>query len=415
MRDWSIRLWPVLCVGLLSVSASAEAQCESQWWPHPGAGLNWVSVFTVWRGDLVAWGSITPVGGSPIDGLDRWDGATWSLIASGLSPGPGFTAPDVNAMSVYGQNLILGGYFDTAGGTSVSNIVGWDGASWYALGSGLGVSSYEGVRSLAEYEGELYVGGLITQAGGQPASRIARWDGTSWSPVGSGANGPVEALAVFQGDLIAGGNFNTIGGQFTTIGRWDGTQWHAMNLFGTVLVTDLLVHSGQLYAAIIGDFGLSGVERWTGSEWIPVAPYSNTWNLYSLSSHDGDLIGGGVLTSFAPPGYSAIRRWSSSSWASLGSGIPEPATVYALETHDHVLYVGGNFQTAGGLPSPHWARWGCACYADCNNSSSLTIADFGCFQAAFAAGDPYADCNNSSSLTIADFGCFQAKFAAGCP
>ncbi len=55
------------------------------------------------------------------------------------------------------------------------------------------------------------------------------------------------------------------------------------------------------------------------------------------------------------------------------------------------------------------------CYPDCNNSGTLTIADFGCFQAAFAAGDPYADCNNSSSLTIADFGCFQAAFAAGCP
>ncbi len=29
--------------------------------------------------------------------------------------------------------------------------------------------------------------------------------------------------------------------------------------------------------------------------------------------------------------------------------------------------------------------------------------------------NPYADCNASSSLTIADFGCFQTAFAAGCP
>jgi hypothetical protein len=55
------------------------------------------------------------------------------------------------------------------------------------------------------------------------------------------------------------------------------------------------------------------------------------------------------------------------------------------------------------------------CYPDCNNSGTLTIADFGCFQAAFANNDPYADCNNSGTLTIADFGCFQAAFAAGCP
>ncbi len=52
---------------------------------------------------------------------------------------------------------------------------------------------------------------------------------------------------------------------------------------------------------------------------------------------------------------------------------------------------------------------------DCNQSNTLTIADFGCFQSKFAGGDPYADCNQSSTLTIADFGCFQAKFATGCP
>ncbi len=58
---------------------------------------------------------------------------------------------------------------------------------------------------------------------------------------------------------------------------------------------------------------------------------------------------------------------------------------------------------------------GTPCYPDCNQSGTLTIADFGCFQAAFAANNMYADCNNSGTLTIADFGCFQAAFAAGCP
>ena len=55
------------------------------------------------------------------------------------------------------------------------------------------------------------------------------------------------------------------------------------------------------------------------------------------------------------------------------------------------------------------------CYADCNEDGALTVADFGCFQTAFVAGDPYADCNADGSLTVADFGCFQTKFVAGCP
>ncbi len=58
---------------------------------------------------------------------------------------------------------------------------------------------------------------------------------------------------------------------------------------------------------------------------------------------------------------------------------------------------------------------GNTCYPDCNGVGGLTIADFGCFQTKFVAGDPYADCNGVGGLTIADFGCFQTKFVAGCP
>lgn len=55
------------------------------------------------------------------------------------------------------------------------------------------------------------------------------------------------------------------------------------------------------------------------------------------------------------------------------------------------------------------------CYPDCNQSASLTVADFGCFQTKFAGNDPYADCNADQLFTVADFGCFQTKFAQGCP
>jgi hypothetical protein len=56
-----------------------------------------------------------------------------------------------------------------------------------------------------------------------------------------------------------------------------------------------------------------------------------------------------------------------------------------------------------------------SCYPDCNGDGNLTVADFGCFQTKFVAGDPYADCNASGSLTVADFGCFQTQFVGGCP
>ncbi|MFM9996612.1 MAG: hypothetical protein ACKVU4_12530 [Phycisphaerales bacterium] len=55
------------------------------------------------------------------------------------------------------------------------------------------------------------------------------------------------------------------------------------------------------------------------------------------------------------------------------------------------------------------------CYADCNLSGTLTLADFGCFQGKYVLGDLYADCNASGGLSLADFGCFQSKYVLGCP
>ncbi|MFM9996158.1 MAG: hypothetical protein ACKVU4_10190 [Phycisphaerales bacterium] len=62
-----------------------------------------------------------------------------------------------------------------------------------------------------------------------------------------------------------------------------------------------------------------------------------------------------------------------------------------------------------GWPYPSW------CYADCNDSCTLTVADFGCFQGKYVLGDLFADCNQSGTLTVADFGCFQGKYVLGCP
>jgi len=63
---------------------------------------------------------------------------------------------------------------------------------------------------------------------------------------------------------------------------------------------------------------------------------------------------------------------------------------------------------------------GPACYANCDGSPGspmLTVADFGCFINAFAAGSAYANCDASTTppvLNVADFSCFLNAFAAGC-
>jgi hypothetical protein len=58
---------------------------------------------------------------------------------------------------------------------------------------------------------------------------------------------------------------------------------------------------------------------------------------------------------------------------------------------------------------------GATCYPDCNGDGALNLSDFGCFQTAFALGQPYADCNGDGVRNLSDFGCFQTQFALGCP
>jgi hypothetical protein len=126
------------------------------------------------------------------------------------------------AFTVYNNELIAGGNFTTAGGVSANYIARWNGTRWAPLGSGMN----DAVRDLTVYNGELIAGGRFTTAGGVSASRIARWDGTSWAPLGSGMGGGqrydhVEALTVYNGELIAGGWFTTAGGNASDFwARW---------------------------------------------------------------------------------------------------------------------------------------------------------------------------------------------------
>ena len=82
------------------------------------------------------------------------------------------------------------------------------------------------VHALTVYNGELIAGGEFTNAGGVPANYIAKWNGISWSPLGSGTNAEVDALTVFNGELIAGGRFTNAGGvDVNFIAKWNGTSW----------------------------------------------------------------------------------------------------------------------------------------------------------------------------------------------
>jgi len=206
----------------------------------------------VQRWDGVAWTSLhfaVPGGGEPKtllvfdDGSGpglyalgqvwaRWNGSTWTPVASFLPGYRNLTAHDDGTGQAFyftisdsiGSNdrvarvtatghEFLGGHLD--------NIV-WDLAS-FDDGTGAGPELF----AAGMFKNELTVPGV------RPLRFLAKWDGTSWSQVPGVPDRHIRSLHVHDDGngpaLYAGGRFEATGaGPAAHIARWDGTSWSTL-------------------------------------------------------------------------------------------------------------------------------------------------------------------------------------------
>jgi hypothetical protein len=131
----------------------------------------------------------------------------------------------------YGNDLVVCGEFDRAGNKHVSGIIRWNGTKWDSLGSGLsgnipGTAPVMYPHDLCLFGNDLVVAGNFQNAGGQTVNGIARWDGTQWHPLGSGFNSTVYGICVYNGELYAGGDFTMSGSNVVSyIAKWNGSSW----------------------------------------------------------------------------------------------------------------------------------------------------------------------------------------------
>ncbi len=341
----------------LIVPARAQTFSDADW-GSLGSGVNGVvEALTMSGTNLYVGGEFTTAGGVAVNEIAKWNGSAWSALGSGLAPGG--TGTVVRALAVIGTNLYAGGAFSG----SVGSVAKWNGSSWSALGSGMNGCLY----ALAVIGTDLYAGGTFTSAGGVPANYIAKWDGSAWSALGSGTGGNdpyVNALAVIGTDLYAGGSFSTAGGVTVNgIAKWDGNAWTAlgsgMGAYSAYPSVYALAVSGtNLYAG--GDFTNAGgvpanyIAKWHGTAWsalgLGVCPFS-------LAVSGTDLYAGGAFTTAGGVSANYIAKWDGSAWSALGSGVTGGAWVLALAADGagH-LFVGGGFTNAGGVPANNIAQ-----------------------------------------------------------
>ena len=283
----------------------------------------------------------------------------------------------INAAVVDGAgNLYFGGDFSTAGNVLVSNVVEWNGSSWFALGSGIsgGDGSFPAVSALAVSGTNLFAGGDFTNAGGVAATSIAKWNGSSWSALGSGFDGYVFALAVSGTNLFAAGNFTN-----NNVARWNGSSWSAMGSGINGNVYALAVSGTNLYAG--GDFSTAGgvsatnIAEWNGTSWWALgtgiwgaANYGDEPTVYALAVSDTNLYAAGNFSMAGELSANNIAEWNGTSWSALGAGIAGadyfgPCTptlgpdVYALTVSGTNLFAGGAFTMAGDVSANNIAEW----------------------------------------------------------
>ncbi len=291
----------------------------------------------------------------------------------------------VSALHVFddgtGPALYVAGFFDLTPGVLVHHIAKWTGSGYEALSSGLNDDG----NVMAVFDDgtgpALYVGGNFTTAGGIAADGIAKWDGISWSFLGSGLQGNVHALAVFDDDgigpnapaLFAGGLFTTAGGTTVNyISKWNGSNWSALGTGLSSAANALAVYDDGSGPALFvgGGFTTAGgitvnrLAKWNGSTWSTVGTTPGVSStVEALTTFDDGTgtalyVGGNFQNAGGIAAADRIAKWNGA-WSALSTGannVVETMAVYN-DGSAEALFVGGAFTTAGGVSANHIARW----------------------------------------------------------
>jgi hypothetical protein len=244
---------------------------------------------------LIVGGAFANVEGASAPNVAQFGTAGWGTMGAGLNG-------QVSALQLLGKTMYAAGHFTGSGATALSHIALFNGA-WADPGLG----AFGPLDAMIASGSQLIIGGVPGGADG-----VSVWDGTTMTPLGT-ADGRVYALTTFNGDIIAGGFFSTIGGTFAP--------------------------------------GVARRDAATG-QWVAMGSGLNSY-VFALAVHNSRLYAGG---SFTASGGATARRlavWTGSSWSEVGGGLDNP--VYALASWNGQLHVGGAFnESLTGVLSPFW-------------------------------------------------------------
>jgi trimeric autotransporter adhesin len=199
---------------------------------------------------LIVGGTFETAGDATVNSIASWDGTAWRDLAGGLSDGGGtFAFSTADALAEFDPDgdgpapaqLIVTGTFGGAGGVDALNAAGFSAGTWTPLGSGLSVVEpyavgYAASATRHTQPPHVVVGGFFDTAGGEEAVSVAQWNGSQWGAL-PGVYGTVVSVRHFDNDasaatpevLFIGGGLGLINGGndglfYRSAGQWRSVQ-----------------------------------------------------------------------------------------------------------------------------------------------------------------------------------------------
>ncbi|MEZ4791394.1 MAG: hypothetical protein R2811_15465 [Flavobacteriales bacterium] len=261
----------------------AAAHYDGAWHPYGSFDLG-IRNLKLINGELYAIGGFEYVDGQLCNGIAKRVGGGWHCFDP--PPMDQFGGgPDLYDAEWYQGELYACGNF-SFNSNGENDIIAFDGSGWYAPGGGLTDGLGNG-RCLTVYQDELYLGGGFTVADGNAGNCIMKWNGTAWS----GLNGDLQgvfndnltratALSFLHhdGKLLVGGEFSYVAGnQANRFAVWDGTKWCGYSdTFGpTSFCQSLAVYHDTVFAAC--GFELNGEPINQVIKWVGDAGFGGEW------------------------------------------------------------------------------------------------------------------------------------------
>jgi hypothetical protein len=226
--------------------------------------------------------------------------------------------------------------------------------------------------SVVEYHDTLFAGGSFAP---HPldsgfTSDVQYYALNSWHALGVFNDWNVRRLRVLDDTLYAVGSFTEVDGQTATgAARLINGLWVPLPLLPSPFYSllDIIKHNGRL--VISGSFfinGATGIAYLDGGQWNILGPgiLGGFSSIHAMAVYQGDLYIGGQIDMGAGNAGRDIMRWDGTQFQPVGGGLQRNlgdnsgfSDVRGMEEHNGVLYVGGGFRYAGGVPAYGVAGW----------------------------------------------------------